>query len=359
MDGDSGGGESRTGGASGDQSRGGGGTSRDQSGAGGAGGEGARSLDAIVQRLGAGPAMHTLTVAEARALSLERRAAVDTDREDVAIVRDLVLPLPGGDTSARLYAPSEGAPALLYLHGGGWVLGDLESADAVCRALANRSDCAVVSLDYPLAPEHPYPAAAETAYAAAAWLDAHGGEIGVDPTRLGVGGSSAGGNLAAAVALMARDRGGPPLLVQLLLVAALDATIRVPPSRPMPLLTRDEMTWFWGHYLPPGQDAKAPYASPLHADPGGVAPAIVVTAALDVLREEGDAYAAKLRDAGVPVWHRCHAGMVHGFLGLAGELPEAAAALDEIARKLRSALGDHAHHRALADRGRAAAAADE
>ncbi|MFN2520647.1 MAG: alpha/beta hydrolase [Candidatus Limnocylindria bacterium] len=296
------------------------------------------SIDALVQRIGGGPSLHTLTVAEARAASLARRQLIATGREAVALVRDLVLPLPGGDTRARLYAPREGAPVLLYLHGGGWVIGGLDSSDALCRPLANRSGCSIVSLDYPLAPEHPYPAASEAAYAAALWLAAHGRTIGVDQDRLAVGGSSAGGNLSAAVALMARDRVGPPLRLQLVLFPPMDATIRTAPPRAMPLLTRDEMNWFWDHYLGSAQDPTAAYASPLRADVSGVAPALVVTAEFDVLREEGDAYAAKLRDAGVAVWHRSYPTMVHGFLGLAAELPEADDALYELARELRSAL---------------------
>ncbi len=298
----------------------------------------ARSIEAIVERIGSGPPLHTLTVAEARATSLARRALLRRERENVAIVRDLALPLPGGDARARLYAPRDRAPTLLYLHGGGWVLGDLESADPLCRRLANASECAIVSLDYPLAPEHPYPAAAEAAYAAVMWLRAHGGAIGVDADRIAVGGDSAGANLAAAVALMTRDRGEPALRLQLLLFPPTDATVRSPPTRSTPLLSRAEMTWFWRHYLGRDRGAVGPYASPLHADVGGVAPALVVTAEHDVLREEGDEYAEKLRGAGIPVRHRCYAGMVHGFLGLAGELSEAAEALREIAAELRSGL---------------------
>ncbi|CAN5169425.1 alpha/beta hydrolase [soil metagenome] len=303
------------------------------------------SIDAIVERIGSGPGLHTLTVAEARATSLARRALLRRPRDYVRAVRGVTVPVRGGQLRARLYAPRGGAPVLLYLHGGGWVLGDLESADALCRSLASDSGCAVLSLDYPLAPENRFPAAAEAAHAAAGWLASHGRDIGVRAEGIAVGGDSAGANLAAAVALMARDRGAPDLRFQLLLfpptdgAAALGAAAAPPvPERSTPLLSREEMDWFWRHYLGRGGDATDPYASPLRADVRGVAPALIVTAELDVLREEGDAYAAKLRAAGVRVEHRCYAGMPHGFLGLAGELSSAADAIRDIAAALRTAL---------------------
>lgn len=292
----------------------------------------------IVERLGAGPRLHTLTVPEARAASLARRSLLQRPRETVHRVEDLTVPTSAGSLRARLYAPRDRAPVLLYLHGGAWVLGDLEGPDHLCRALANASGCAVLSLDYPLAPEHPFPAAAEAAYETACWLSGGGAGTPRD-AGIAVGGDSAGANLAAAVALMARDRGGTSFATQVLLFPPTDA--RAPRSAAdelMPLLTGAEMAWGWGHYLAHAEDGDHAYASPLRAQVRGVAPAIVVTAEYDVLRAEGDAYAARLREAGVAVRHRCHSGMVHGFIGLFGELAAARAALDDVAGDLRDAL---------------------
>jgi acetyl esterase len=302
----------------------------------------AADLQAIVERLAAIPPPHTLTVSEARAASRARRALLDRPRERVRVVHDFTIPYARGPMAARLYSPTEAnAPTLLYLHGGGWVLGDLEGADPFCRSFANAAACTVVSLDYPLAPEHRFPEPVEAALAAASWLATEGKALGLDTKRLAVGGDSAGANLAAALALMARDRGGPSLAYQLLIVPVLDAALATASSRDHadgPLLTRADMEWFWGHYLARADDGDDPYASPLRADARGLPPALVVTAEFDLLRDEGTAYAAKLREAGVPVRHRDYRGMVHGFLGFAGELPAAERAIAEIAREVRDAL---------------------
>lgn len=297
-------------------------------------------LREIVERLGSGPRLHTITVAEARAASVTRRSLLQRPSEAVRRVEDLAVPTGAGPLRARLYAPRDGAPVLLYLHGGAWVLGDLDGPDHLCRALANASTCAVLSLDYPLAPEHPFPAAAEAAYETACWLAA-GGSVAGRGVGIAVGGDSAGANLAAAVALMSRDRGGPPLRSQLLLFPPTDANApRSAADEQQPLLTAAEISWGWRHYLARPEDGDHPYASPLRADTRGVASAIIVTAEHDVLRAEGDAYAARLRTAAVAVRHRSYPGMVHGFLGLFGELPAARRALDDVAEALRDALAD-------------------
>lgn len=295
-------------------------------------------LREIVERLGSGPRLHTVTVAEARAASVARRTLLERPREAVARVVEVTVPTTAGRLRARLYAPRDGAPLLLYLHGGAWVLGDLDGADHLCRALANASTCAVLSLDYPLAPEHPFPAAAEAAYDTACWLAA-GGAGAEGRAGIAVGGDSAGANIAAAVALMARDRGVPPLRSQLLHFPPTDANAsRSEGDERMPLLTAAEMAWGWRHYLARPEDGDHPYASPLQGDARGLAPAIIVTAEHDLLRAEGDAYAAKLRAAGVAVRHLSYPGMIHGFLGLFGELPAARAALDEVAGALRDSF---------------------
>lgn len=291
------------------------------------------------------PPTHTLSVEDARRTMLARRALVAGDPEPVARVEDRQIPGPAGALPIRVYAPSAGQllPVLVYFHGGGWVLGNLDSHDQVCRALANGADCAVVSVDYRLAPEHTFPAAAEDAYAATKWVATNAAELGGDGTRLAIGGDSAGGNLAAAVALMARDRGGPRLTHQLLVYPVTDRAFDTPSYRENAegySLHRADMIWFWGHYLAGEADADSPYASPLRAhDLAGLPPALVITAEYDPLRDEGEAYAARLRDASVPIVSTCYPGMIHGFFGNAAILDQGKRAIEEASRALRDAFG--------------------
>jgi len=286
--------------------------------------------------------LEALSVAEARARGGSVNIAVALPPEPVADVRDLVVDtLP--PISARLYRPRSGPlPLLVYFHGGGWVVGSVTISDPFCRALANASGCAVVSVEYRLAPEDRYPAAVDDAYAATRWCADRAAELGIDASRIGVGGSSAGGNLAAVVALMARERGGPRLVFQLLHVPVTDHDFDTPSYRASGVgfgLTRSGMRWFWDHYAPDPRLRDEPYASPLRAkDLSRLPPAHVVTAEYDPLRDEGKAYATRLRQAGVPTTYVEYPGMVHGFTGMATAIPMGRAAIDDMAAAVRNAL---------------------
>jgi acetyl esterase len=263
--------------------------------------------------------------------------------QEVAEVRDLQIPGPAAAIPARLYrSRTDGAqPVIVYYHGGGFALGDIAVADKPCRQLANAGDCAVVSIDYRLAPEHPAPAAAEDCYAATAWVHEHAAELGVDPARIAVAGDSAGGNLAAVVPLMARDRGGPPIALQILIYPVTDF-VNDHPSRAENgegyLLTQASMEWFRDLYAAP--DPADPYVSPLHAeDLGGLPPAVVVTAGYDPLRDEGNAYARRLEEAGVEVLHLENPSMIHGFMWLGGVIEHTAGVYTAIGDRARAAFG--------------------
>ncbi|MEU7814038.1 alpha/beta hydrolase [Pseudonocardia sp. NPDC049154] len=230
----------------------------------------------------------------------------------------------------RLYRHDPGSPtgALLYLHGGGWVLGDLEMHDHTCRLLARDTGAAVVSVDYRLAPEHPYPVPLEDCYTALSWVAAHTAELGIDPARIGIAGSSSGGNLAAGLALLARDRGGPATTVQLLLYPVLDASLATPSFDRYGtghFLERAQMAWFWRCYL--GAAAPGPYSAPVLADPTGLPPAVVVLPELDPLRDEALNYTDMLVAAGVPATVVHVPGQLHGFLTLPERFPAATEAL--------------------------------
>ncbi|HEV2770097.1 MAG TPA: alpha/beta hydrolase [Solirubrobacteraceae bacterium] len=240
--------------------------------------------------------------------------------------------------------PSTALPAILYLHGGGWVVGDLDGVDALCRALANRAQAIVVSADYRLAPEHRFPAGLDDAETVLAWMHARADELGADRDRLAVGGDSAGANLAAALARRARDAHGPAcpaLRAQLLVYPALDGALATASAVEVGEgygLTREQMRWYWDAYAPEGA-ARTPDASPLRAsDLGGLPPAVIVLAELDPLRDDGLDYAERLRAAGVEADVRVWPGMVHGFLRLRGMLDDAHHALDEASARLRALL---------------------
>jgi acetyl esterase len=247
---------------------------------------------------------------------------------------DRVIPGPGGDLPVRVYRKLGGpgqAPAIVYYHGGGWVVGDLDSHDGCCRVLADVSGCVVVSVDYRLAPEHRFPAAVDDAVAAFRWVQEHHREVGVLAGRVGVMGDSAGGNLAAVVAQRCRDEDPP--VAQSLVYPATDAHLDSESHRLFAegfFLTRQDMEWFRGHYLPEVATWDSPAASPLLADDvSGLAPALVVTAGFDPLRDEGAAYAERLEAAGVPCEYRCYDDLVHGFFGM-GVLPDGVAIISEI-----------------------------
>ena len=265
--------------------------------------------------------------------------------EDVDVVVDHQIPGPGGSIPIRIYRPDDDRlllPGLVYFHGGGWVLGDLDTHDGVARALASRARSIVVSVHYRLAPEHPFPAAVDDAWAVAAWVAEHG-PAGIDRDRLAVGGDSAGGNLAAIVALRGRERGFRfrfQLLVYPVTDCDLDTRSYLDYADGFGL-SRDAMRWFWDLYVPPEGGRLDPDASPLRAgDLAGVAPALVQTAEFDVLRDEGEAYAARLEQAGVAVTLTRYDGLIHGFIRMPGVFDRASNALNEAATALHTALHD-------------------
>jgi acetyl esterase len=285
-----------------------------------------------------------MSIEEARAAILALTGAAGPP-EEVAKVENRGVPGPQGDIPVRIYTPAGRAPfpLLVYFHGGGWVIGSIESHDGICRQLANAAGCVVVSVDYRLAPEHPFPAAAEDAYAATRWVAANAASLGGDPRHLAVGGDSAGGNLSAVVALMARDRGGPPLVFQLLVYPVTDdpsaghASYRE--NAEGYFLTSDVMHWFWNHYCGSGADPSDAYLCPLRArDVGRLPPAFVITAEFDPLRDEGEKYAARLGEAGVRVELKRYPGMIHGFFGMGAFLTQAREATKDTAAALRAAF---------------------
>lgn len=290
-----------------------------------------------------GMELHQLSVSDARIAFEKLRLPIAA--EPVAHVENRTIPGPAGAVPVRVYRAADAAtpaPALVYFHGGGWVIGDLESHDNFCRALANRTRAVVVSVDYRLAPEHRYPAAAEDCYAAMCFVAERGGEIGADGARIAVAGDSAGGNLAAAVALMARDRSGPPLRHQVLIYPVADHDFDTASYRDNAigyLLSREGMQWFWSHYVPNAAQRNEAYAAPLRAEKLALLPpATVITAEYDPLRDEGEAYAVRLRDAGVATVATRYDGQIHGFVSLFEVFDQGRVATDQIAATLRAAL---------------------
>jgi acetyl esterase len=283
------------------------------------------------------------TPAEAREAMRARTAALGPF-DEVAKIADHRVPVDGGEIAVRVYSPSGAGPhpVLVFYHGGGWVIGDLYTHDGICRSLTNAAACAVASVDYRLAPEAKYPVAAEDSYTALCWMAANAGRLGIDPRRVAVGGDSAGGNLATVVALMARDRRGPSLVYQALIYPVTDHGFDTPSYQENAtgyVLTREAMRWFWRHYLARDEQGAEAYASPLRAaNLAGLPSALVLTAECDPLRDEGEIYAARLRDAGVPVTLTRYSGMFHGFFRMTRMLDKARAALDEVAGSLRKAF---------------------
>jgi acetyl esterase len=291
------------------------------------------------------PPFHTLAPTEARRLMARR--VIQGTPEPLARVEDRKISGPGGEIPIRVYTPEGQAPfgALIYFHGGGWVLGDIEMTDQPCRLLAKAAGCVVVSVEYRLAPEHKFPAAPEDCYCATRWAAENAASIGVDPGRIAVGGASAGATLAAIVAMMARDRGGPRIAYQLLVYPATTASLDTPSHSEFArdnyyVLSRADMEWFWGHYLASEGDRANPYACPALAKTlRGLPPAFVITAEYDPLRDEGEAYAARLRQDGVPAVLKRYEGVTHGFFGMPAQLDKSRVAIAEAASALRVAIG--------------------
>ena len=306
----------------------------------------APEIRALLDRMGASgrPPLERQAVAEARAYHVQDAAVLNGEPMPVAAVADRSIPGPAGELPVRVYTPAGEAPfpIVVFFHGGGWVVGTLDTYDPLCRALAAATPAVVVSVGYRLAPEHRWPAAAEDAYAATLWASRNAAGLGGAQHRLAVAGDSAGGNLAAVVALGARDRGGPAVAFQLLVYPVLDVAGDAASWREYAeghYLTAAGMRWYWDHYLG-AADGRAADASPLRAAfAGDLPPALVVGAECDILRDEGEAYAARLAAAGVGARAVRVPGMVHGFFRWRAVTPAAGAALEEAAAALRGALG--------------------
>jgi acetyl esterase len=282
-------------------------------------------------------------VAELRAKFDEATRDAPRLKESVAKVENRRIPGPAADIPLRIYTPrgKPPRPIILFIHGGGWVMGSLDGYDDLCRSLCHRADAVVVSVDYRLAPEFKYPAAPDDCFAALKWTADHAADLGGDPKRLTVAGDSAGGNLSAVLTLMAKDRGGPPIARQVLIYPATSAALATLSSYNFAKgygLSREMAVWFWQQYLPSPADGEQPHASPMRAaDLAGLPPALVITAQYDMARDDGEAYAARLHAAGVPV--RCvrYLGMTHGFVSGGAIYAQARTAMDEIARWVRAA----------------------
>lgn len=294
------------------------------------------------------PPLHKLTPEQIRAGSrLQREQALRYyTPEQVAKIENRRIPAPTGEIPVRIYTPQGDGPfpLLVFFHGGGWVIGDLDSHDDLCRALTNAAGCVVFAVDYRLAPEHKFPAATEDCYAATEWAAAHTGELNADPSRIAVGGDSAGGNLAAVVTHIARDRGGPQLSFQMLIYPATDFGgdyASRDENANGPVLDSESSGWFMNHYLNGEDDRTNPLASPMLAsDFSNLPPALVITAEYDPLRDEGEAYAAKLKAAGVPVTVRRYDGLIHGFFSIGAGVDKVQQAMAETTASLRQTFGN-------------------
>jgi acetyl esterase len=306
----------------------------------------AKALLRLMEEKGV-PPTHTLTPAQARAFYRDRRTFTQPDAPEVASVQDLQATGPAGPIPVRSYRPAGSSaaamlPVLVYYHGGGWVIGDLDTHDVLCRQLANFSGCAVVSVDYRMGPEHRFPAAVDDAIAATRWVRAQAQQLKLDASRLAVGGDSAGGNLAAVVALAARDAGDLPVAFQLLIYPATDQR-RGAPSHATNgqgyLLTKENMDYFHDHYIPDARDDLDWRASPLlHANHAKLPPAFVLTAGYDPLRDEGLQYAQKLSEAGNRAALVNFERQIHGFILMGRVLDEANVAVQLCAAQLKQAL---------------------
>ena len=301
------------------------------------------STQALLEQLAelGGPPLEEMEVPAARQMYLDLNPAEPIT--EVGRVEDRAVPGPAGDVPVRVYTPRGGGDGagVVYFHGGGWVIGDLQTHDELCRSLCEQVGAVVVAVDYRLAPEHRYPAAAEDCIAATAWVAENAATLGIDASRIAVAGDSAGGNLAAVVAQVCRDRGGPRLRFQLLLCPVVDhsfGTASYQENADGYLLTRPAMEWFWGHYLGDGGDGSEPLASPLNGSLEGLPPAHVVTVEFDPLRDEGEAYAAALAAAGVETTSKRYDGQIHNFFAMGHLIPEGGGALAEIAGVLRAGL---------------------
>ena len=303
-------------------------------------------LDLMAQR--GVPPTHTLTPVEARAAYRDRRTFTQPDPPAVASVRDLQADGPHGPIPLRLYHPAgpgdtgQPLPVLVFFHGGGWVIGDLDTHDTLCRQLSHLSGCAVLAVDYRLGPEHPFPGAVDDCISATRWCRSHAAQLGLDPARMAVGGDSAGGNLAAVVAIATRNAGEPPLRLQLLIYPATDMRRQAPSHASNGqgyLLTSDTMAYFHGHYVDdPAFDTDWRASPLLHDNLADLADAFVLTAGYDPLRDEGLQYSQRLTEAGNSATHICFERQIHGFITMGRVIDEANAAVALCAAALAQAL---------------------
>ena len=291
------------------------------------------------------PPYDTVSPSEARELYLQARIVTNPEPPELKSVAPLAIPAPGGTIPARIYTPrrlrqnDKLAPCLVFFHGGGWVIGDLDSHDVVCRKLADEAEMIVIAVDYRRAPEDKFPAAFDDAFTATKWIAANARQLGIDVARLVVGGDSAGGNLAAAVAIAAREAGGPLIAGQMLIYPVADLSMTHPSHREPEtslLLSHSLIHWFRDQYLASAADIDDWRASPLKAKTlAGLPPTYVLVAGADPLRDEGDEYAAKLKQAGVTVTHRTFSGQFHGFFTMGKLLEQANVAAREIGTWLK------------------------
>lgn len=305
-------------------------------------------MQAIRDRLAAElvPPLYTLPIDEARARDVKGAVTTAGPPEPVAHVSDFMIPGEAGDLAARIYrvADHQVLPAVVYFFGGGWSLGTLDTSDAVCRMITNRARCASIAVSYRLAPEHKFPAAVLDCYQGVSWVAAHADELGIDRERIAVGGDSSGGNLAAAVTLLAKEHGGPRLIHQLLVYPNTDATADTESMREITdefFFNGKSVKWYWGMYLNSSEDAVNPLASPLWAaDLSGLPPATVIIAELDPLRDESELYGKRLVEARVATEILRYDGMTHGFFTMVGILDAATDAVSAAANRLARAFGE-------------------
>ncbi len=307
----------------------------------------APEIQAIVDMMAAapGPPAHEVPIAQARAAHDKETEVMSGPGEAVAEVGERIAPGPGGDVPIRVYTPKEAPdgplPLVAYVHGGGWVMGTVDGFDPLCRALANAARAIVASIEYRLAPEHPFPAAMDDVRAAVRWLHASAAELGADPDRIAIAGDSAGGNLATVTARRLRDEGGPPIRYQALIYPVTDSALNTPSYRESSDglgLTALSMQRYWRLYLD-GAEGGQPDTSPLRTpDLRGMPPAFILTVEDDVLRDEGEAYAKALEEAGVPVTLRRYDGPIHGFIRWLAKTELARGAVDDVAAALRGNL---------------------
>ena len=298
--------------------------------------------DALIKQMAAapGPKLEEISPADARKLTANTFKMLAGAAEDVAKIENRKIPGPAGEIPVRIYTPSGAGPfpMLVFYHGGGWTIGDLDTHDVACRSLTNGARCVTVSVDYRLAPENKFPAAVDDCYAATVWAAEHAKELGADPGRIAVGGDSAGGNLSAAISILARDRGKPAIKFQLLIYPATDGALDTYSHKTFReyFLTDAAVRYLWGCYLRDEADKKDPLASPaLARSHKGLPPALIITAEFDPLRDEGEAYGEKLRAAGVPVSVTRYDGMIHGFFTMAGVLDQGKKAVAQASEALR------------------------